>query len=104
MRRGRHRECLPNRHSCRPPSEAQPLVVARAGCCLKIEESIAKLIIENVRKLRAIRLSAAAQAVQSTLVTYWHRTYLDGSSDGFGELLLDMFEWNLGPSFVIETA
>ena len=28
-------------------------------------------------------------------------TYLDGSSDGFGELLPDMFKWNPGPSFMI---
>ena len=29
-----------------------------------------------------------------------HRIYLNGTSDGFRELLLDMIEWNLGPSFV----
>ena len=31
-------------------------------------------------------------------------SYLDGSSDGFRELLPDMFEWNPGPSFVTESA
>jgi len=36
-------------------------------------------------------------------VTCWRRTYLDGTSDGFGELLPDMFEWNPGTSFVTES-
>ena len=52
-------------------------------------ESIAKLIRENMRKLRVTRLSAAARAVRSTWVTRWHRTYLDGSSDGFGVLFTE---------------
>ena len=49
-------------------------------------------------------LSVAAQAVRSTWVTYWHRTNLDGLSDGFGEFLPDISEWNPGPSFVTESA
>ena len=65
-------------------------------------ESIAKLIRENMHKLRVTRLSAVAQAIRSIWVTCWHMTYLDGSSDGFGELLLDMSKWNLGLSFVTE--
>jgi len=43
-----------------------------------------------MHKLRVTNLSAAARAVRSTWVTYWHRTYLDGSSDKFRELLPDM--------------
>ena len=42
-------------------------------------------------------LSSATWAVRSTWVTRWHRIYLDGSSDGFRDLLPDMSEWNLGP-------
>ena len=30
--------------------------------------------------------------------------FLDGSSDGFGELLQDMFVWGLGPTFVMKPA
>ena len=78
-----HGECLSNRHSCQPLSEAQPLAIAGVG------GSIAKLTREDVRKLR---------------VTRRHRTYLDCMSDGFGELLLDLFERNLGPSIVMESA
>ena len=33
----------------------------------------------------------------------WY-SYLDGSSDGFGELLLDMSVWGLGLTFVTEPA
>ena len=50
---------------------------------------IAKLMRENVHKLR---------------VTHWRRTYLDGTSDGFEELLPDMLEWNPGPSFMMVSA
>ena len=57
-----------------------------------------------MHKLRVTHLSAAAQTIQSTWVTYWHRTYLDAMSDGFGELLPDMFEWNPGLSFMTELA
>ena len=46
---------------------------------LEIMESIAKQI-EDVRKLRVTRLSAAARAVKSTWVTY--RPLLDGDSIG----------------------
>ena len=63
------------------PCVAQPLVIARVGGL------IAKSIRENMHKLRVIRLSAAARAVQLTWVTRWHRTYHDGMSDGFRELL-----------------
>ena len=62
-------------------------------------ELIAKPIGEDVQKLRVTHLSAVARAIR---LTCWHRTDLDGSSDEFGELLLDMFEWNLGPSFVMK--
>ena len=57
-----------------------------------------------MRKLRVTRLSVAARAVRSTWVTRWRRTYLDVMSDGFGELLPDMFEWNPGPSVMTELA
>ena len=40
---------------------------------------------------------------QKTKRGFWYSD-LDGSSDGFGELFLsDMFEWNPGPSFVMES-
>ena len=78
-----HRECLVNRYSYQPLSEARPLAVAW------VRGSIAKSIRENVRKLRA---------------TYWRRTYLDGMSDGFWVLLPDMFKWDPGPSFMTGSA
>ena len=71
---------------------------------MHFQGSIAKLIRENVHKLRVTHLLAAAQAVRSTWVTHCHMTYLDGSSDGFRELLPDMFKWNPGSLFMTESA
>ena len=58
-----HRECLPNRHSCQPPSEVRPFAVARVGCHLEMT-----------------RLSAAVRAVRLTWMTCW--LLLDGDSAG----------------------
>ena len=67
-------------------------------------ESIAKPIGEDVHKLRVTRLSTVAGAIRSTWVTRWYKTYLDDSSNVLKELLLDMFEWNPGLSFVTGSA
>jgi len=33
-----------------------------------------------------------------------HRFYVDDKSDGFGKLLSDMIEWDLGPLFAMGSA
>ena len=55
----------------------------------------------NARKVMVTHLSAAAF---EPFDRPRYMIYLDGKSDGFGELLPDMIERDLGPSFMTGSA